>query len=42
MMRLFEAGDVAGALDHFEQAGKVGARFATASWSRSPASPRGG
>jgi DNA-binding CsgD family transcriptional regulator len=28
MMRLFEAGDVAGAHAHFVQAGKVGARFA--------------
>ena len=28
MMRLFEAGDVAGAHAHFVQAGKIGARFA--------------
>ena len=28
MMRLFEAGDVAGAHAHFAQAGKIGARFA--------------
>jgi DNA-binding NarL/FixJ family response regulator len=28
MMRLFEAGDVAGARAHFVQAGKIGARFA--------------
>jgi DNA-binding CsgD family transcriptional regulator len=28
MMRLFEVGDVAGARDHFVQAGKIGARFA--------------
>jgi DNA-binding NarL/FixJ family response regulator len=28
MMRLFEAGDIGGAHDHFVQAGKIGARFA--------------
>ena len=27
MMRIFEAGDVAGAHAHFVQAGKIGARF---------------